>query len=299
MKKKLIATASGIISALILLFISSGKIGIIDTPTNAYFKKSITKAGVAYGTCRVINASVSVVQNSTLQLEPAGVGISLAIGQVLDPIDDMTERLSDVLVTAIVSLGVQKLVYEMSIWFAPSIIAILLLILTILIWFKNQKLQVIQRNILKVIYLVIAIRMCLPVSSFINNMVNHYFFEQKIEEAHDKVNLGSKELDDFTEFSMPKVDGIMGTIENSASFLAKKAQEFKNALSTLVSNMDNMIDNLIDLTFLYVGVFFIQVIVLPVLSFWAITRLANALFDTNIPVILHHKNASTKRKIDN
>jgi len=71
--------------------------------TDAYFREAITKAGVAYATCRVLNASVSIVKDSSLQLEPAGVGISLAVGQALDPIDDMTERLSDVLVTAITS----------------------------------------------------------------------------------------------------------------------------------------------------------------------------------------------------
>lgn len=73
----------------------------------------MTKAGVAYGVCRVVNASVSAIKESQIQIEPAGLGVSLAVGQVLDSLDDMTERASDILVTAIVSLGIQKIVYEL------------------------------------------------------------------------------------------------------------------------------------------------------------------------------------------
>ena len=96
----------GIMMATILFFSVGFEIPVLDKKANTYFNESISKAGLAYATCRVINASISVIQNSNLQLEPAGVGVSLAIGQALDPIDDMTERLSDVLVTAIVALGI-------------------------------------------------------------------------------------------------------------------------------------------------------------------------------------------------
>ena len=296
-KQKIFKSAIGIILSVLLFFSSSVKIPFVDIPTDNYFQESITKAGIAYASCRVINASVSVIQHSTLELEPAGVGVSLAVGQALDPINDMTERLSDVLVTAIVSLGVQKLAYEISIWFAPIMAAILLVIFSVLIWFKNERWINWQRNILHLILLIAVVRFCLPISSLANNLVHKHFFEERITEANHQLTLGSKELDTFSDFSLPKVDGIMGTIENSTAFLAKKAREFKKALSKLVDNMGDMIDNLLKLTFLYIGLFVIQVIVLPILSFWGMTRLANSLFKTNIPVTLQQqtlKNISTE-----
>lgn len=88
-----------------LLFFPGLRLPIIDNTTDVHFHEAITKAGVTYATCRMINASVSIVKDSNLNLEPAGIGITLAIGQALDPIDDMTERVSDVIVTAITSLG--------------------------------------------------------------------------------------------------------------------------------------------------------------------------------------------------
>jgi hypothetical protein len=90
------------------------RIDRLDAVADQYFEDSVTKASVAYGTSRLINAGVSVVKDSSVQLQPAGLGISLAVGQVLDPLDDLNERLSSVLVTAIISLLAQKICYEIA-----------------------------------------------------------------------------------------------------------------------------------------------------------------------------------------
>ncbi|MFC1819757.1 hypothetical protein ACFLZG_01545 [Thermodesulfobacteriota bacterium] len=273
----------------ILLFFSSGlKLPVLDTITDAYFREAITKAGVAYATCRVINASVSIIKDSNLQLEPAGVGVSLAVGQALDPIDDMTERLSDVLVTAITSLGVQKLAYEISISLAPPILSVFLFALSILVWFENERLTSFQKIISRFILLIIIARFFLPISSVADNYLQKHFFADQISDANKELAVGSAELDKLKDFSLPEIDGLLGTIENSASFLKQKTTEFKNALVSTVTNTGDIIENLLKLTFLYVGIFLIQVVILPLLSFWFLVKTANALFHTNIQGILHH-----------
>jgi hypothetical protein len=251
----------------VLLFFSSGlTLPVLDTTTGAYFQESITKAGVAYATCRVINASVSIVKESNLQLEPAGIGVSLAVGQALDPIDDMTERLSDVLVTAITSLGVQKLAYEISVSLVPPILAVLLFVLSVLIWFENERMAFCRKTVFRFLLLLVIARFCLPLSSMANDFLYNHFFLDSISKANQELALASAELDDLKDFSLPEIDGILGTIENSTSFLKQRSIEFKNVLVTTVSNMGNIIENLLELTFLYVGIFLIQVIILPLLA---------------------------------
>ena len=78
-KQKIIRSSIGVVVAILLFFSSGLKLPVLDTMTDAYFREAITKAGVAYATCRVINASVSIIKDSSLQLEPAGVGVSLAL----------------------------------------------------------------------------------------------------------------------------------------------------------------------------------------------------------------------------
>ena len=296
-KQKTIISFTGVLIAILLFFSSGLRLPLLDTAADAYFREAITKGGVAYATCRVINASVSIVKESSLQLEPAGVGVSLAVGQALDPIDDMTERLSDVLVTAITSLGVQELAYEISVSLAPPILSIFLFTLSILSWFENDRLKSLQKTTMRFALLIVIARFCLPISSMANEFINNNFFNAQISDAIKELAVGSAELDKLKDFSLPEIDGVLGTIENSASFLKRKSIELNNALVATVSNMGDIIENLLKLTFLYVGIFLIQVIILPLLSFFFLVKIINALFNTNISLILHHSGSSKNENV--
>ncbi|NTW87739.1 MAG: hypothetical protein HGB26_01130 [Desulfobulbaceae bacterium] len=281
LKQKITISLLGILIAAALFFSSVTKIPVLDTKTDTYFNDAITKAGLAYATCRAINASVSVVKDSTLQLEPAGVGVSLAVGQVLDPIDDMTERLSSVLVTAITSLGVQKLSYEIGVTLAPQIFAVFLVILLILVWFDNDRIASLQKITTRILILIAVLRFCLPVSSIANDYIYQNYFSGQISKTNQELTVSSKIFDQFGDFVVPDATGFWGTIENSTSFIKKVSIDFKNALKASVTGMGEIIENLLKLTFLYVGIFLIQVIILPLLIFWFFIRIANALFQTN------------------
>jgi hypothetical protein len=287
-KQNIVKSSIGVLLAIFLFFSSGMKIPVLDTATDAYFRESITKAGVAYATCRLINASISIVKDSSLQLEPAGVGVSLAVGQALDPIDDMTERLSDVLVTAIISLGVEKLAYEIGVSVAAPILSIFLLVLSLLIWFKNERIISFQKTIMRFLLIILILRFCLPISSVANEFVNRYFFADQISDANKELTFYSTEIEKLIDFSLPDIDGVLGTVQNSASFLKAKSIEFKNALSATVSNMGDIIQNLLKLTFLYIGIFLIQVIILPLLVFWFLIKTVGSLFHTNIPLTPYH-----------
>jgi hypothetical protein len=285
--KKIGLTLAGILVSIVLVYFPGITLPGLDDRTDAYFEKAITKAGLTYATCRVINASVSVIQESQLQLEPGGIGVSLAIGQVLDPVDDMTERLSDVLVTAIASLGIQKLAYEISVSVVPPILSICLVILSVLIWIPRERIRLYQETMLRIIILVLVARFCLPMSSFANEMVHERFFSGKIEHAKTALSEGFVEFDKLKEFSLPETDGVIGTIKNSKSLLEEKVTELRNALVTMADSMGTIVENLLSLTFLYVGIFLIQVIMLPLLVFWILVKVANRLFLTSIPVVLN------------
>ncbi len=287
-KQNAIKSGAGILISILLFFSAGIQLPVLDSKADAYFDEAITKAGLSYATCRVINATVSVIKESHLQLEPAGVGLSLAVGQILDPINDMTERLSDVLVMAITSLGVQELTYEISLTLAPPIFAVFLLALSVLLWFQNDRIIRLQKATMSILLILGIARFCLPLSSIANEFLQDNFFTDKISYANNELALGVADLDQLKDISLPEYDGFMEAIENSASFLKQKSIHFKDAIAVTVSNRGNIIENLLKLTFLYVGVFFIQVIILPLLIFWLLLKTIHALFYTNIPMTVIH-----------
>lgn len=289
MKNKAIKTLIGVVIAVILFVLPDIKIPVIDSNANDYFESAITKATIAYGTARVINASISVLQESQLQVEPAGVGLSLAVGQVLDPVNDLTERLSDVLVTAIVSLGIQKLAFDIGISVVPKILAVIILLLSLLIWFKNDNLKIVNSGLLKIAFLVIVVRLFLPLSSLANDFLNATYFDSKISAAEANLDFYSKEIDSISPTELPaEEEGIWGAIKSSALFLGGKAIEFKDALLKVVDNAGVIVESLVELTWLYVGLFVIQVIALPLIMFWLLIKIVNGLFKTNFPTVIHH-----------
>lgn len=287
-RHKIIFSSLGIIFAILLTLFSGLRLPLIDTKADNYFHEAITEAGISYATCRAINSSVSIIQNSDIDLSPAGIGMSLAVGRVLDPINDMTERLSNVLVTAITSLGIQKMTYDISISLAPYLLAICLFILSIVMWFNNVQIITFQQWIVKIILVVIVARFCLPLSALANNFVNEHYFTSQISETEKNLELESPKLDIAKNLSMPKSSGFLGIIKYSASSIKQKAIEFKDALNNILTSTGNIIENLLKLTILYVEMFLTQIIILPLLSFWLFVKLAKILFQVKIPLILRH-----------
>jgi hypothetical protein len=278
MRKALLSAAGILVAA--LLFLSPGlKLPVLDEQADAYFRAAITKGGLSYATCRVINASVSIIEESSLHLQPAGVGVSLAVGQALDPIDDLTERVSDILVTAVISLGVQKLAYEIGISLAPPALAVLLLLLSLLIWFGGERAGLAQKMLIRFSLLLFAARFCLPVAALVNDAVNKNFFNDRIEQVGRNLSASSAGFDKLKDFNLPD-GGIFGT----AAFLQQKSAELREALTEVSRNMGSLTENLLQLAFLYLGIFLIQVIVLPLAAFFVLAKTANALFGTNIPL---------------
>jgi len=78
---------------------------------------------------------------------------------------------------------------------------------------------------------------------------------------------------------MPE-NGIFG----AASLLKQKSSELGEALTEVSKNMGSLTENLLQLAYLYLGIFLIQVIVLPLLAFFFLAKTANALLGTNLPL---------------
>jgi len=149
-------------------------------------------------------------------------------------------------------------------------------------------LNFLRKTLTLFMFLIISARFCLPLASIADDYLHKHFFADQISEATKKLAISSTEIEKLKDFSMPEIDGVLNSLKNSASFIKQKSIEFKNALAVTVDNAGDIIENLLKLTFLYVGIFVIQVIILPLLSFLFLVKMANTLFQKNIPVILHH-----------
>ena len=79
--------------------------GMLDEYSSKDINASISSAGLIYGTARGINALVSLLQGTELNIP----FLTLSIGEVLDPVNDLIERFSDIIFLALGSLALQKI----------------------------------------------------------------------------------------------------------------------------------------------------------------------------------------------
>ena len=145
--------------------------------------------------------------------------------------------------------------------------------------------------VIKSIILLAVARLCLPVSSIINQYLNETYFSPQIVKAKDELAIISPEMERLKDLTMPESDGVVGTVKNGFDFVQKKTSDLGAALKSMINNMGSMISNLIKLSYLYVTIFIVQVILLPLAIFWILARLANVLFGTGIPYLLKHSEA--------
>lgn len=249
------------------------KIPAIDHIADTYFSESIRSATLAYATTRGVNAVVSVVKESHLELAPAGVGITIAAGQILDPIDDMTERLSSVLVAAIASLGIQKLGYEIGMSISFKAIAIVLLLMVPLLWLHSVTLTTLYGPLLKLCLLLLLLRFLLPVSALVSDQLYSHWLQPGIADAVDDLSVVSSSYQSLSKLSPEQGGGFFSSMTTATS---EKVEQIRAAFMQMVEHAENIIRSLLTLMTLYLAVFVVQVVLLPMLMLWLMLRIAKS-----------------------
>ncbi len=79
-----------------------------DAAAARQVEAGLKRALVTWAAARALNAVISVAQGTEVALEPGGVGVVFAPGQALDPVNDLVEQFSALMLLASVSFGVQR-----------------------------------------------------------------------------------------------------------------------------------------------------------------------------------------------
>src|SRR5688572_8008496 len=77
----------------------------MDTYAEEQVEAALQRALVAFAIARGLNMVISVAQGTEIAIQPAGVGVKLAPGELLDPVNDLIEQFSTVMLFAAASLG--------------------------------------------------------------------------------------------------------------------------------------------------------------------------------------------------
>lgn len=153
--------------ALVVLFIVLSWSKDINAMANSQVDSGLKRSLVSFASARALNAVISVVQGTEVVVQPLGVGITLTLGQVLDPINDLVEQFSSVMLMASVAFGIQKLLLSIaSTWVVSAIVTGLALLWASLYWF-NRAPDWLSRMLVVLVFLRLVMPVTLIGSAFV------------------------------------------------------------------------------------------------------------------------------------
>jgi len=263
-------------------------IGELDNKGQDYFNSTLKRAIYTFAIARGINGVISVIQGTELSGAPGGVGVKFAVGEILDPINDLIERFSWVMLISTTSIGIQKMLLEMGKWFGFKILVCLSMFIILFgLWIP----RISSINLLslgyKIIIISIVIRFCIPAVALVSEKVYDLFLKDTyIESTKSLVEIKSKiKYPDLVDNKSQTIDP--GFWENFLSKYEelKESVNIKRRLSLLSDTVSNSVKYIINL----IVVFVLQTVLIPVIVLWALIKLTNYLFKTNITKSIDQK----------
>ncbi len=278
---------SAIVISLIIIIMSSW-FAFLDRPAEQFVNAGLKRAFASYATARLLNAVISVAQGTEVALEPMGVGVNFAPGQLLDPINDLVEQFSDLMLVATVAFGIQKILINIGAYWLVN----LLLTLSVLTWaFLYFRLQPIPIWLSKCLVVLLMIRFAVPIVVMGTDLIFNKFMADKYIASQQVLASAPKQITDFkTEVHNPhpisKKDGIFNGLGKDISdtlIELKSALDIKNQLRNLKEEAKRLqekaeqwVEHIIDI----IVIFLLQTLVLPLLIVWIFYVVLRSTFES-------------------
>ncbi|MGB5306835.1 MAG: hypothetical protein WBO57_11395 [Gammaproteobacteria bacterium] len=252
----------------LLVVLSFG--GNADKISQEYTETGFKRALVTFASARAINGLISVAQGTEVAVQPAGIGAVFTPGEILDPINDLVEQFSQVMLFSAAVLGTQKLLIEMSgwVWFS-ALLASAVLFWQATFWMPQLFTPRTQRVALALSGLLLLFRFLVPLAAIANEAIFEIFLAPGYEEAIQELEVSSKELgseeksiepsEEQTESNKSSLDTLREYYERikEKSDISPKIEELKTAANKTITDIINLII-----------IFMVQTLLLPLLFAW-------------------------------
>jgi len=272
--------------ALLAVAVACAWLRPLDDLAGAQAQAGFKRAVASFATARALNAVISVVQGTEFSVQPLGIGVTLTPGQMLDPLNDLVERFSDLMLMASVAFGVQLLLLEMGVHWGMSLA--LSLVAAAWAWQYWQRLNghppaplpaeggddrspaapapgswlrplgTARRGrppalLGRVLVALLLVRFIVPLAGMASDIVYKGFMQDQYAASQQGIEQSSQAI------------GALVPAEGVAS---QKWWQFSKHLEQLGATIDNTVEHTIRL----IVVFLLQTLILPLAVFWILLR---------------------------
>ena len=261
-------------TTLILICVGLSWSGSLEQAAEPRLQATLQRALVTAAIARGLNGVISVAQGTEIAIQPVGIGITIAAGEILDPLNDLIERFSWLALAASASLATQLLLSEV---FANNFINGTLTaagaIYLLAIWLPGNLPG--RLWLLRATALLIFARFVFTIVILVVSQVDQWLLVERQQQAMSVLTQATQELDELQSSAsdIPTAQAPRSSVlERFEAVIdtGRQALDIESQLSALKHKVEASITELINL----MAVFLVQTLVLPIgsllLAFWSL-----------------------------
>lgn len=264
-----------IVLGLIVLVLSSW-FQFLDAPASKVVNEGFKRALVSFGTARALNAAISAVQGTEVAVQPMGVGITFTPGQLLDPVNDLVENFSNLMMAACIAFGIQKFLISIgSNWLISCFLTVSAIGWG---WFYLRQQQPF-RWLSGLLVILLMIRFAIPVITIGTDFLFKKYLNAEYTANQQAISQASSQVKVFKPSTAVKVEdkGWWAKAKDSAQVIVSKSKDafnFEAHVQKLKQTTEIWTEHIINL----IVIFLLQTLVIPILLIWVLYSIIRSAF---------------------
>lgn len=227
----------------------------------------LQRALVSFASARALNGAISVLQGTEISVQPFGVGVTLTLGQVLDPINDLVEEFSSLMLTAAVAFGVQKILLAIGANWVISLLVSALAVAWVALHFTASAPAWVSRALL----VLVMIRFVIPVVTLGSDWVFRNLMAPQYEEQQAALDVAAHEARNAAPQTPAEGAADKSLWEKMKDRVGAAVPTFNANYDAIKKSLENLPERIIKI----IVIFVMQTIVIPMILLWALYKIGS------------------------
>ncbi|MCP5269349.1 MAG: hypothetical protein H6943_09995 [Zoogloeaceae bacterium] len=260
---------------LVAALVALAWLGPVDDLAKTRVDDGLKRALATFAVARTLNAVISVVQGTEVSVQAVG-GVTLAPGQVLDPLNDLIEQFSALMLGACIAFGVFKVALAIS---SDIVVTGMFSVLALawVIWLVRG--GPMPKWVMPLMLLVVMIRFAMPAVIVGSDLLFEKFLEPEYVQSKALVSNAASQLETLTPPENASAEAKSGVVDRLKNWWAQTIDA-----GTRFQQLKAVAEQTVEHAIRLAVVFLMQTLLLPVFLFWLLARLVRGLLDTALPV---------------
>ncbi len=249
-------------TVLLLAILALSWWGTLDEVASQRSHAALQRALVTFALTRTLNGAISVAQGTELAFQPAGVGVVLSAGEILDPLNDLVEQFSWMALLAATSLGIQIMLGEMFATLPVNVVLSVAIVLSIVaLWWRSDRGNSLRTAVLRLTATFIFLRFALVLATLGTGFVNEYFLTQRETASVDFLSQTRTQIESSNETIPRPTTAQDSLLERFNAFIddQRRTLDVEGRLTRLKEDAESAVEHVINLIVVYV----IETLLLP------------------------------------